>query len=99
MLHFFVKRKTICKNAIGRNLLRSPSPSFKYISITQSEVHVRMIELIRIQNCRGELSLQFHLMTFSVVWHIIQYLICLFVTKKQLKLGFFAMKNFYSVLF
>lgn len=76
------------------NLLRSPSPSFKYISITQLEVHVRMIELTRIQNGHCELSLQFHLMTFSVVWHTIQYLICLFVTKKQLKFGLSAIKIF-----
>ena len=81
------------------NLLRSPGPSFKYISITQLEVYVRMIELTCIQNCRCEFSLQFHLMTFSVVWHTIQYLICLFVTKKQLKFGLFGIKNFYSVLF
>ena len=71
---FFCEEKdnNFVKMPLLENLLRSPSPSFKYISITQLEVHVRMIELTRIQNSRCELSLQFHLMTFSVVWHTIQ---------------------------
>ena len=89
------------------NLLGSPSPSFKYISITQLEV--RMIELTHIQNCRYKLSRvtpplgdsttvsSYDLL--SCLAHRTIFDNCLFVTKKQLKFGLFGIKNFCFTLF